>query len=370
MLYSPEYFLVELGLETRGDLYALRSFCERKEKQTKSKDAEERKQSLIDKIRCKKVKHSSGPESQKKNTPSSSYGKPRKFELGWQHFSEVQKRFVAVRQSRGGGTRSVSMSGNSTISDILEEARNLFFPQGKSVYGNWMDMDCELANFKGEVKTSLTSHEGNVMDFSLQSYFELHKLTRVRLYLRTRQRGTSSISVEEGEPEAESETLGVLKGSSRERAKLREEQDGEYAESLRADRAKTERREQALKEELNKARKVEEIHAARLSRVLDEPTVDEPRVVVRVRHIDLGLVNRAFKPNQKMAAVYDWIGSLQLIPLYFSLSSTPGNVIDPSVSIDCSADKVLFMEQRDDPIPLSADDDEVSFKGFGEIGLE
>ena len=95
------------------------------------------------------------------------------------HFSEVQKRFVAVQQSRGGGTRSVLMSGYSTISDILEEARNLFFPQGKPVYGNWMDMDCELANFKGEVKTHSTSHEGNVMDFSLQSYFELHKLTHV-----------------------------------------------------------------------------------------------------------------------------------------------------------------------------------------------
>ena len=160
----------------------------------------------------------------------------------------------------------------------------------------------------------------------------------------------------------------MLKGSSRERAKLREEQDGEYAESLRADRAKTERREQALKEELNKARKVKENHAARLSRVLDEPTVDEPPVVVRVRHIDLGLVNRAFKPKQKMAVVYDWIGSLRLIPLYFPLSSTPGNVIDQSVSIDYSADKVLFMEQRDDPIPLSAVDDEVAFKGLGEIG--
>ena len=150
--------------------------------------------------------------------------------------------------------------------------------------------------------------------------------------------------------------------------KLREEQDGEYAESLRADHAKTECREQAFKEELNKTRKVKEIHTTRLSTVLDEPTVDEPRVVVRVRHIDLGLVNCVFKPNQKMAAVYDWIGSLQLIPLYFSLSSTLGNVIDPSVSIDYSADKVLFMEQRDDPIRLSADDDEVSFKGFGEIG--
>ena len=92
-----------------------------------------------------------------------------------------------------------------------------------------------------------------------------------------RQRGTSSISVEEAEPEAESETLGVRKGSSRQRAKLRAEQDGEYAESLRADRAKMEYREQALTEELNKARKVEKIHTTRLSRVLDEPMVDEPR---------------------------------------------------------------------------------------------
>ena len=229
-------------------------------------------------------------------------------------------------------------------------------------------MDCELANFKGEVKTNLTSHEGNVMDFSLQSYFELHKLTRVHLNLRMRQRGTPSISVEEGKLEAESETVAVRKGSSRQRVRLREEQDGEYAESLRVDRAKTECREQALKEELNKARRVEKIHTTRLSRVLDKPTVDEPRVVVRFRHIDLGFVNRAFKPNQKMAAVYDWTGLLQLIPLYFLLSSTPGNVIDPSVCIDYSVDKVLLMEQRDDPIPLSADDDEVSFKGFGKIG--
>ena len=44
-------------------------------------------------------------------------------------------------------------------------------------------------------------------------------------------------------------------------------------------------------EEISRARKVEEIHAARLGRLLDEPGIDEPQVVVRVRHIDLGLVN-------------------------------------------------------------------------------
>ena len=98
VLYSPEYYLVELGVETRGDLYALRSFF-----WTKSKDAKERKQSLIDKIRRKQVKHSSGPELQKENTPSSSYGKPQKFELGCQHLSEVQKGLLLFNSPEEGG---------------------------------------------------------------------------------------------------------------------------------------------------------------------------------------------------------------------------------------------------------------------------
>ena len=42
-------------------------------------------------------------------------------------------------------------------------------------------------------------------------------------------------------------------------------------------------------EEISRARKVEGIHAARLGRVLEEPGIDEPQVVIRVRHIDLGV---------------------------------------------------------------------------------
>ena len=39
VLYSPEYYLVELGVETRGDLYALRSFFERKAKMLKNESS-------------------------------------------------------------------------------------------------------------------------------------------------------------------------------------------------------------------------------------------------------------------------------------------------------------------------------------------
>lgn len=102
--------------------------------------------------------------------------------------------------------------------------------------------------------------------------------------------------------------------------------------------------------------------------MLEEPGIDEPQVYVRVRHIDLGMVKRAFKPYQTMAAVYDWIGSLQLFPVYFSLCTAPGDVLDPSLLAEDAEGKVLFMEPRDDPIPLCDDDLEITFKGFGQHG--
>ena len=41
----PKSFLVKLRLERRGDLYALRSYFEQREKASKNKETEERKQS-------------------------------------------------------------------------------------------------------------------------------------------------------------------------------------------------------------------------------------------------------------------------------------------------------------------------------------
>lgn len=80
------------------------------------------------------------------------------------------------------------------------------------------------------------------------------------------------------------------------------------------------------------------------------------------------MVKRAFKPYQAMAAVYDWIGSLQLFPVYFSLCTTPGDALDPSLLAEDAEGKVLFMEPRDDPIPLCDDDPEITFEGFGQHG--
>lgn len=266
-------------------------------------------------LRSTKGSHVKGSASESKKASSSSNVKPRwrKFEIGWLHFS-VKGRYLAIRQSTGGGTRSISLPGISRVSDIIDEARNLFSPQGESTFGSWLEMDCDLANFSGEKIDKLITPDKLI---SLQSYFNLYKLTRVRLYLKTKRKELLSEETKVGESDTKVRNSRLL-GSSQEWAQLKETQDEKYKESLHIDCVKKKQKE-ALMEEISIARKVEEIHTARLGRVLEEPGIDEPQVVVCVHHIDLGLVKRAFKSYQAMAAVYDWIGLLQLFPVYFSL---------------------------------------------------
>ena len=122
VIYCPE-----LGFKTKGDLSALGLFCEReRKKKRKNKDMEERKQHLIQKLRSTEESRVKGSASESKIASSSSNFKPRwrKFQIGWLHFLEEKGRYLAVRQSTGGGKRSISLPGISRTSDIIDEARN------------------------------------------------------------------------------------------------------------------------------------------------------------------------------------------------------------------------------------------------------
>lgn len=87
VIYCPEFFLMDLGLKTKGDLYALRLFCEREEKKGKNKDIEERKQYLIEKLRSTKESRHTASEGKKASSTSNAKSRYRKFEIGWLHFS-------------------------------------------------------------------------------------------------------------------------------------------------------------------------------------------------------------------------------------------------------------------------------------------
>ena len=56
-----------------------------------------------------------------------------------------------------------------------------------------------------------------------------------------------------------------------------------------------------------------------MNRVLPEPALQEPRVMVSVRHPNLGVVRREFPPSCTIMALYDWVGSLSTRPEHFAL---------------------------------------------------
>ena len=134
ILYLSDTELIELGIARKGDLFAVRSFCEQWEKQIERQgiedDREHRKQFLIQKLRLKRLKTSGASGSRHSNsqvTPERNC-KTRKFQIGWLHYAPDKSKYLAVRQATGGGTRNLAMPANSTMKDLLMKCGNYSSP--------------------------------------------------------------------------------------------------------------------------------------------------------------------------------------------------------------------------------------------------
>ena len=100
----------------------------------------------------------------------------------------------------------------------------------------------------------------------------------------------------------------------------------------------------------------------RKSRLIPEPDLPEDHVVVSVRHTTRGIVRRLFLVEHTMNVVYDWIGSLQELPMYFNLIIFKGDILKPFESVG-DAKSVLNMAECDNP-PSLEEDEEITMSGF------
>ena len=386
--------LTDLGLHAKGDIFALKAFCHRRQLTFTSKnlvddeknDYEDRKRKLLaqlqtgsQKKRNKSVdKHSSSSMSKR---PVEKY-KTRKIFLGWLHYSENKERFVAVRLNSGGGTRRLDVGSHFNKEMLIEEGKKLFYPNGESSQGQADDMIFDLANFKGE-SIGILGDEDNKQPFSIQKYIEMNKLTQVRLYLTTMHIPIDSLDVDnedrgltdedikmstsdneeiiiESGSENDDEVLmhpvfdsgTTLIGSSEERQKLMEEQDQLFQESLDNDRRKENSISEAKEMEENEKIRLEQLRQARLENVPPEPHPQLPRVRIAVNHIFMGKIVRSFSVLDSMQAVYDWVGSCALHPEHFNLSQCQGQMIMLSDPIANVANCTLYMEVSTSPVQV------------------
>ena len=141
---TPDKVLEEMGLKRKGDLYGLKAMCARKTRSQKSDERESTKRKLEEILKEKDSRKKRKAISTRTCTRSSSATaetsikppKTRQISLGLMLFDESKNKFVTVRYSRGGGTRSMDVPILMTKPELIEEGTKLFFPNGVSQFGN------------------------------------------------------------------------------------------------------------------------------------------------------------------------------------------------------------------------------------------
>lgn len=395
-----------LGLTKRGDLICLRRFCMAKLQESKSKERMNEKKDLLEKIlernKSKRRLETSSSLPHKRNKGKAPGGSGMKrVQLGWLHYNNKQKRYIAVRQNKGGGTRDIYLPPDATADNIIETGKELFFPNGVSSFGKADMMEFTLANYKEDIVSNVVVG-GSLMPFTLQRYMNATKLPRARLYLASKMKqcesddndddscllhpiidltttrkhspeedtcanvpGCALVDHEQVEISVEDKDVILLPSviSLKANRDLIAEQDKEYQESLLADQRKEEERKEKLLSEICEAEQQEQLRQARLRRVPDEPKVGSTIVLIQVRHVTLGIIKRNFSPSDKMLPVYDWVGSQSLLPLHFELSDFRGQVLRPEQCV-MDGDKTTLNMLVSESTP-SLEDEDIDFKGFG-----
>lgn len=397
---TPDKVLEEMGLKRKGDLYGLKAMCARKTRSQKSDERESTKRKLVEEIlkekdsRKKRKASSTSTCTRSSSATAETSTKPpktRRISLGLMLFDESKNKFVTVRYSRGGGTRSLDVPILMTKPELIEEGTKLFFPNGVSQFGNSSDYTFDIACFRGEIIDKLKDSDGQEVPFTVKGYFECFKLSRVQLYLTCKRLGDTSDddddllkSMLEPSTSSSNSKSSTRKNKGRKnkgkswrqnittqlenerkmwRILKRREEGEEEEEKKNVD--KDRKRQEALEGEIAEIGRLEAIRYAREARVSKEPGEDSSRVRMLVQHPSLGRIERFFSRSEKMTAVYDWVGSLELHPSYFTLCVPPATTILPEEDVVAYDSLVIDVRPSDEPLLLSISSPEVTFKGFG-----
>ena len=136
--------LKQMGLEKYGDRIALCSLCEG---MTSSSYTNNETNTILQRINSSLSNTGTKRRQMKLLGNKNAKKEKRRIEIGWLTVHEEHLR--QIKQKQGGGTRSLTEDVSITVADILEKAKMLFFPDGKSVRGTIENFKCSIVKFDG-----------------------------------------------------------------------------------------------------------------------------------------------------------------------------------------------------------------------------
>ena len=189
--HATDKDLKDLGLLKNGDIISLKRYCqgllEDEEQKEKRREKVALLEDILDKNKLKRKLEAPMSDSmqllkKRKKGKAAEKKARKKIQLGWLHYDEKQERFIAVRQTKGGGTWDVNFTLDTTADEIIETGKTLFYPGGFSCFGDVEEMEFSLANYKQEIIDTIIV-DNKVVPFTLQRYMYCTKLPKVRVYL-------------------------------------------------------------------------------------------------------------------------------------------------------------------------------------------
>ena len=382
--------LSDMGISAVGDRVKLRAFCQRQSELKDDKRAEMKRKlsAIMEASKSSRLSKTTAKKKEKTAPPTGARKATLKFEIWWKHYVKGFG-YKAKRSEQGGGVRNLDLPRHATPNECLLELKKIFFPDGQSLVGKADDMEFKLADFKCQTIYMCD-------DFSPERYKQRYGLHTPRLFLLSRDGTVSSeesddeelkkspfedsrsqepeelvFSVKEknqpvaaclsgasAEPLVHSSfsvehAMDGLIGTSEERRVFIDQLQADYEASLASDKEKELDKEESIR--------IESLQMSRMNRVLPEPALQKPRVMVSVRHPTLGVIRRAFPPNCTVMALYDWVGSLSTRPEHFApCFSSPYHIVCPEDDIKSVTSSVHCMSEQQFSISLCRDDDEVA----------
>ena len=124
--------LREMGIDTRGDIVALRVFCKcSPDKGQAQKGERDKKKKQLLSFLTSGGAYGEGPSRKvsrmSQDKKATEDNKKKRLELGWLHQFSDGDLYVNVRVKDGGGTRIIELPGNSRKTDIIAYAKKAFF---------------------------------------------------------------------------------------------------------------------------------------------------------------------------------------------------------------------------------------------------
>lgn len=171
-----------------GDRIAVVAFARkmsRKRRGPEGEEGSERKQNLIDKLSKKldKQQHQHFTRSKGQLGNTNAKRKERRVEIGWIDYDFKSQEYKQVKSPAGGGIKHECFGVNQTLSSILEEIIEWFFPNGSSRRGR-------VENFHFFITDA--THEPIDGDITVSEMYAKGKFTILRLYLASKKKASEA----------------------------------------------------------------------------------------------------------------------------------------------------------------------------------